>query len=158
MNTPIVINTFRFVRKIYREFLPINCSQYHLDKGMELKNNSVSIGLQCGMTDEELEIMSLAAILHNVSCVQYEENNLRMSLFIARTFLTEERLSEEKIIQVLACIYSLVPDYSPRNKMEIILHEALRITEESIFWTENDNPPNFPKGSKDEDMPTACCW
>lgn len=90
MNSPIVNDTFRFVKWLYAEFLPVGYRDFQLDLAMDLKNNCVTKGLQYGMPDQQLEVLSLAALLHNVGCIEGQYHSRDVSKIIARNFLEEK--------------------------------------------------------------------
>ena len=90
MNSPIVNDTFRFVKWLYAEFLPVGYRDFQLDLAIDLKNDCVTKGLQSKMLDQQLEVLSLAALLHNVGCIEGQYQCRIVSKIIARNFLKEK--------------------------------------------------------------------
>ena len=104
MNSPIVNATFRFVKWLYSEFLPIGYRDFQLDLAMELKNECVAFGLKKGLDDYDLEVLALAALLHNTGCIEGQYHNRDVSQTIARNFLSEKGFYDWQIEKVEASI------------------------------------------------------
>ena len=124
MNTPIVNNAFRFVKWLYEEFLPDGLSDWQLDQSMELKNYTVRLGIQKRCSEKELEILALAALLHNTGCVEGQHDKRQVSKKIAERFLLEQKYSSKAIQQVLFCIDHTVKGKTSSNRLAKIIRQA----------------------------------
>lgn len=121
MNVPIVNDAFKFVRYLYQKYLPVGFRDLQLDQGMELKNLCTSVGLRKGLKDDEIEILALAAILHNTGSIEGEFDRRMVSQTIAGRYLTEKAYPTHRIEEVLACIAATQADYSPQTNLACLI-------------------------------------
>ncbi len=103
MNTPIVNTTFRFVKRLYQQYLPEGFDQFQLDQAMIQKNKWVSKGLQAQLSDEEIEALALTALLARIGMIDNEQS-ASASKFIAERFLTEQNFPSRRILSLLHAI------------------------------------------------------
>lgn len=82
------------------------------------------IGVESGLTDEELEIVLIAAWFHDTGyrsgCTQHEKESAQ----IATDFLRAEEYPEEKIEKVVGCIMATQMPQMPTNLLEEVLCDA----------------------------------
>ncbi len=126
MNNPIVNETYSFVRGLYREYLPDGYWRFQLDLGMEMKNQLVTLGLIRRLSDEELEILSLAAMLHNTGCIEGQYDEKEVSLTIADTFLREMNYHPDRIDIVMECIIATQAGFPPSGQLQKMMREVSR--------------------------------
>lgn len=124
MNVPIVNDAFLFVRTMYIKYLPVGFRDFQLDQGMVLKNICTSIGLRKGLNDDEIEILALAALLHNIGSIEGEFENREVSKAIAERYLLEKQYPVVDIFQVLACISATQAESIPRTRLSRIIQAA----------------------------------
>jgi len=141
MNTPIVNNTFRFVKWLFNEFLPAGYSDFQLDQGMQLKNSCIALGRWEKLADQELENLALSALLHNTGCVEGEYRSKRISKLIAKNYLQEQGLEHERISGILQGIDATSERGIPRNRLGYIL----KLASKEKFW-----------GKFSAELPAAC--
>ncbi|MCH2085269.1 MAG: hypothetical protein MK226_22985 [Saprospiraceae bacterium] len=122
MNSPIVNDTFRFVKWLYTEFLPAGYRDFQLDLAMDLKNDCVTKGLQSKMTNQQIEVLSLAALLHNVGCIEGQYQSRVVSKIIARNFLEEKGYFDWDIQNVEQTIEATSPYASFTDSCGQIIH------------------------------------
>lgn len=82
------------------------------------------IGKGEGLSNEELEIVELAAWFHDTGYSQSIDNHEEASTKIAREFLTSEAFPEEKIQVVEKCILATRMPQSPKQLIEEVLCDA----------------------------------
>ena len=141
MNSPIVNDTFRFVKWLYAEFLPIGYRDFQLDLAVELKNSCTSCGLQRGLSDQELEILSIAALLHNIGCIEGQYHDRTVAKTIAHSFLAEKGLLEWKIEKVEYAIEATAEESTPKGQLAALIRQlkfkqAARIAAYKRFQTQ----------------------
>ena len=124
MNSPIVNDAFRFVKWLYDEFLPPALSEWQLDQCMELKNYCVRLALQRKFPEKDIEIVALAAILHNTGCVEGQHVKRLVSKKIAERFLLEQKYGRKRIKDVLDCIDSTQKRKRATDSMGRLIQEA----------------------------------
>lgn len=124
MNTPIVNDSFRFVKWLFGEFLPKGYQDMELEQAIELKNNCVILGRRKGLKDQDLEILSLAALFHNAGCIERQYDTRVVSKTIARKFLLEQYFTVPKVKLVLSCIDATLEGYQPTSILEKLIREV----------------------------------
>lgn len=83
-----------------------------------------TIGKESGLSDEDLEIVTIAAWFHDLGyksgCIKHEKTSAEM----AREFLVKEGYPEEKIQKVEGCILATQMPQAPKNLLEEVLCDA----------------------------------
>lgn len=82
------------------------------------------IGSKSGLSEEELEITTIAGWFHDTGFTQTCSNHEDASIEIARQFLQQHNYSEEKTEKVIACINSTRYPPAPTNLMEEVISDA----------------------------------
>jgi len=82
------------------------------------------IGPACNLSAEDLELVTLAAWLHDAGYVEGIEGHEERSVNIAASFLHEHRYPEEKIARVAGCIRATRMPQNPSNLLEQVLCDA----------------------------------
>lgn len=118
MNSPIVNNTFLFVKYLYKAYLPAGFDRFVFDQAVKEKNVWVSKGLQAGLSDVELEILALTALLHRVGIIENLKSYCQVSRTIAERYLQEQQYPSKRIPSILHAI-------SVANKGSHLAHQRL---------------------------------
>ncbi|MCB0703828.1 MAG: HD domain-containing protein [Saprospiraceae bacterium] len=93
----------------------------------------IALGLQ--LTDEELEIILIAAWFHDVGYIDGPQNHEERGCAEARKFLSGKKYPEEKIKQVEACILATRFPQKPENLLEkVICDSDLSHLGKLIYW------------------------
>ncbi|MCZ4244087.1 HD domain-containing protein [Pedobacter punctiformis] len=82
------------------------------------------IGKATGLSDNDQFILTVAAFLHDVGYTQKYIGHELSSANIAETFLLENGLEPEKVMQVKACIMATSYPQFPSNTLEMIICDA----------------------------------
>lgn len=82
------------------------------------------IGRECKLSDEELELVTIAAWFHDVGYVKGCDNHESTSIEIAKEFLQKEELAEDKIQVITNCILATRMPQEPKNLLEEVLCDA----------------------------------
>ena len=135
MDTRIVDETLRFVKWLYTRFLPAGYRDFQWDLSLEFKNNSLVAGRRANFNDQELEVLAISALLYNAGCIEGQYYDRAVSKTIARSFLEEQHLPENKIYQVLGCIDATQSSFNARNKMEELIQWVQKATPRMTFST-----------------------
>uniref|UniRef100_UPI0040488F65 Pycsar system effector family protein n=1 Tax=Roseivirga sp. TaxID=1964215 RepID=UPI0040488F65 len=94
---------------------------YHTERVVD---SSQSIGKASGLSEEELEIVAIAAWFHDTGYRSGCNNHEKDSARIAEEFLTRQDYPTEKIAQVVGCIMATQMPQNPKNLMEEVLCDA----------------------------------
>jgi predicted metal-dependent HD superfamily phosphohydrolase len=82
------------------------------------------IGVASRLSDEEIEIVMLAAWFHDTGYVETVEGHEEKSVEIAVSFLRETGFSENKIAQVAGCIRATKMPQAPKTPLEQLVCDA----------------------------------
>lgn len=121
----IIITAEDYVRHIFEEKIPSNVFMYHnWVHTCQVRDEAILLGRQDGIKGDELEMLSLAALFHDVgfsiAYVGHEDHGIR----IARDFLTSVNFPEEKIGLIEGMINATRIDVKPKTKLEALLKDA----------------------------------
>ena len=98
---------------------------YHnIDHTLEVVEASEFIGNHCGISDKDMEIVIIASWFHDTGYYLGCENHEAESAKIARTFLSEENVSQDVINQIIKCILSTKIPQLPKTLLEKIICDA----------------------------------
>ena len=115
-------------RQYVESFLKENLSDgiyYHdLEHTQEVVKASKEIGIASNLSNEELEIVLIAAWFHDTGYFKGMENHEANSRDVAEKFLKQEGVDKNKISAVGGCIMATKIPQDPRNIMEEVLCDA----------------------------------
>ena len=120
MNTPIVNTTFRFVKRLYHQYLPEGFDQFQLDQAMIQKNQWVRKALQAQLSDEEIETLALTALLARIGIIDNKQI-VSASKLIAERFLAEQNFTSKRILSLLHAIDVVHQKATPCQHWERIM-------------------------------------
>jgi predicted metal-dependent HD superfamily phosphohydrolase len=109
---------------------------HDLDHTQSVVESVLEIGEGYELSDEDLELLQLAAWFHDLGYDQGAEQHEERSMQYARTFLEEHQYAEEVIQKIEGCIKATRVPQSPKNLLEEILCDAdLSHLGKSSYWT-----------------------
>jgi predicted metal-dependent HD superfamily phosphohydrolase len=85
---------------------------------------SREIGGACQLTEEDLEVVTLAAWFHDTGYLEGIDGHEERSVRIATAFLRDHGYPEEKIAQIAGCIRATRLPQKPKNLLEQVLCDA----------------------------------
>lgn len=120
----ILEQTTDYVKKIFTNDLPKGCVYHNLHHTEEVVDAAKEIGENSGISDNELEILLIAAWFHDAGITKQYENHEEESVKIANEFLQKNNYPENKIQKVKELIFSTRVPQVPKNILEEILCDA----------------------------------
>lgn len=114
----------KYVTELFTGKLPAWAVYHNLEHTEETANAAREIGKASGLSKAELEIVGLAAWLHDVGYIDGPEGHEERSATIASGVLKESGYPEEKIDLVRACIRATAVPQRPMNLLEKVLCDA----------------------------------
>lgn len=120
----IVDLSSRFVTKLFADELNLQLrfhSAYHTGNVVIA---SQEIGLNAGLSQEELDLVGIAAWFHDTGYTKGYAGHELLSIAIAKNFLIENSLNAERIEAVISCILATTFPQQPKNKMDMVLCDA----------------------------------
>jgi predicted metal-dependent HD superfamily phosphohydrolase len=85
---------------------------------------SREIGGACQLTEDDLEVVTLAAWFHDTGYLEGIEGHEERSVRIATAFLRDHGYPEEKIARIAGCIRATRLPQKPKNLLEQVLCDA----------------------------------
>ncbi len=120
----IVLKASAYAKNILTEELPSEMEYHSLDHTEFVVKAAKEIGLNSGLSYEEMEILCLAAWFHDLGYREDAKNHEEISAQMALSFLADEKYEVEKAAQVSGCILATKMPQSPCNMMEMALCDA----------------------------------
>lgn len=124
VSADIVSATADYVAGLFRDHSDHQLSFHNYLHTSEVVQAAREIGMGEGLSDDDLEIVTVAAWLHDVGYFQSYRGHEEKSAEVARSFLAGQGYGEERIAKVVACIMSTRYPQRPRNLPEQVLCDA----------------------------------
>ena len=115
--------------------LPEYMVYHNLNHTREVVKAAIKIGNYANLTEDEMEILIIAAWFHDTGFKYQYENHEKKSAEVAADFLTENNASEEKIEKVVSTIHSTSIAQKPKTLIENVLNDAdfIHLSKKSYF-------------------------
>jgi len=120
----LIDKTYNFVEKLLTEELPSNFLYHNLTHTLRVFKSTKEIIANNSVSEEDVKILLLATLLHDVGYVKGCEKHEEKGVAIAKEFLSSLHADEAIIEKVSACIMATVFDSEPTNEMERIIRDA----------------------------------
>ncbi len=128
-----------YVMNIFERELPESLCFHDPDHTKGVVRAVQKIARHLSITEEELEILSVAAWFHDVGFVAGYQDHEQLSQKIAEDTLKTWGYDPQKIRQVSACIAATVLPQRPANLLEEIICDAdLYHLAQNDYWQKND--------------------
>ena len=85
---------------------------------------SQEIGAACSLSEEDLEVVTLAAWFHDTGYLEGIEGHEERSVQIASAYLRDKGYPEEKIARIAGCIRATEMPQNPKSLVEQVLCDA----------------------------------
>lgn len=123
-SSPILNKVQKYVIGLLSENVNLKGIYHNLNHTLDVVKISNEIGLSENLTDDEFEILLIAAWFHDIGYVSCSEGHEEKSADYAKHFLEQESYPESKIKLVAHCIRATKIPQNPTNKLEEILCDA----------------------------------
>lgn len=120
----IIIATEQFVTEFLTNKLDDKICYHNLQHTLSVRNSAVQIASLSGTSPEEMEIIELACLLHDVGITEVYQNHEPASARIGAEFLRSKAYPEEKISIVESCIAVTNPGARPQGLLQEIVRDA----------------------------------
>ncbi len=124
-NSPLLDKAEIVASKILLDELPKELSYHNYENARELVQMVNEIGVAEGMTEQQLEIVLIAAWFQYTGFKDNYTEHEQASRQITEAFLKEENVPFEKTELILSCVHSTHPKHVPNNQLEEVLVDAL---------------------------------
>jgi predicted metal-dependent HD superfamily phosphohydrolase len=123
-DNPFIQQTSEYAQTLLKERLPGDLVYHNFDHTAEVVEASRKIGRRSGLSDSELEIVTIAAWLHDVGYSRVYRGHEEEGVTIATEFLRGIGYPEERIDRVAGCIMATKMPQNPRSLIEEVLCDA----------------------------------
>lgn len=124
MADQIVDEVEDYATKLLLQQLSEDHKYHNLSHTLAVRTACRKLGEQMDINEEELEILEIAALFHDVGFIETYNGHEGISRRIARDFLTGKNYPEDKLERVLTCIDVTFPANRPSNTLEEIIRDA----------------------------------
>lgn len=121
----IITEAEDFVRTIFEDKIPSDIYTYHnWVHTTQVRDEVLLLARQAGLGADDLEILNLATLFHDVGFSETYTGHEEVSARIARTFLASQDYPEDKIETIVRLILSTKLETRPATKLEALLKDA----------------------------------
>jgi len=132
----IVRSASEFVSVLLKENLPPEFTYHNLIHAREVFEAVTELGINSGITDEELEILQVAAWFHDAGFIKDYQDHENKSIEIAKEYLGNIRYPDKKIIRLTEIIIMTDMANIPLSLSDKIIRDAdiLYIGKEDFYY------------------------
>lgn len=123
-NHSIVASAEQYVMRLLRDGLTKDHIFHNLQHALAVRSAALDIGQQLDFSEEEMEILELAALFHDVGFLEAYEGHEQVSKRLAKEFLESQGYDVPKTEKVVNCIMATVPGKQPENQLEEVIKDA----------------------------------
>jgi polyphosphate kinase len=125
MITPALLERAQLhVRRHFALHMPGWLVFHDLEHTLSVARAAVAIGRGCGLSEEDLRLVELAALFHDTGYARSYAGHERYSAALARAFLKKHRVGKRVIDRVSALILSTRMQVGPRSLAQRVLRDA----------------------------------
>jgi len=124
MNKEIVNKAHQYVQKIFNEHAPPENVYHNLSHTTEVVSAAKEIAAAEGVSDDDLELLIIAAWFHDSGYVKTCKGHEEVSVGYVKEFLQSINYPEDKIKKIESLITITKVPQSPKNHLEEILCDA----------------------------------
>lgn len=125
-----------FVSDILDHQLPKDCLFHSKAHTMDVLKNVEQIGKYSKLEEEEMNILRVSALFHDIGYVRTHRRHELESALIAKSFLLRENIDENIINQITVAIKATKIPQVPKDKISEILCDAdlMHLTYDNYFY------------------------
>lgn len=112
------------VKQLLKRELSADHTYHNWEHTLSVRENCKKLGRKLKLNADDMEVLELAALFHDVGFIKKYEDHETESIFMAKAFLEEADYSTSKTARVLACIDATRSDREPTVLLEKILKDA----------------------------------
>ena len=116
--------TDKFVLELFEKELPNSCIYHNYDHTKRVFKSTKEILDNTNLPKEDQEVLLLTALLHDTGYSKSTDNHEEHSVTIAKSFLSQQNVSQDIIQKVSEQILATKMEHHPTNFMEEIIRDA----------------------------------
>lgn len=122
--SPIIETTNKYVLDLFTEHLPNTFTYHNYDHTKRVWESTKEITDNSDINANELEILLLASLLHDIGYIRTRKGHEEESVKMATEFLKSQNVDDKKIEAIKHCILATKIGVKPTNKLEAIIKDA----------------------------------
>jgi len=132
---PIIEASKAYVTQYFQDHIDAEYVFHDFQHTTDVATGVVEVGVHMGITDQDLEVLQVAAWFHDTGYKDGPEGHEERSCQIAKAFLQEKNYPESKLKDVLGCIIATKMPQSPQNVLQEIICDAdMSHLGKKIYW------------------------
>lgn len=120
----LLIDVEKYVSGLLRNDLPHTFLYHNLSHTQRVVQSSKEICIGEQVPEKEINLILMAAWLHDIGYVKSLENHEEASVILAKDFLAEKEINETDTNSILQLIRATKMGYEPQNLSECIIRDA----------------------------------
>jgi predicted metal-dependent HD superfamily phosphohydrolase len=124
INDLLVTESESYISALLAEHLPANIIFHDFNHALMIKKYAETIGGQTGLNAEEMNMLRISALFHEVGYVNSYEQSNEESIKIASAFLAEHNIDQQAIDHISEIIRSTKLPQNPKDKIAEVLCDA----------------------------------
>jgi predicted metal-dependent HD superfamily phosphohydrolase len=125
-----------YISQFYEDKIAEEYVYHDIIHTQEVVRVARQLGIACGLSLEDVEILEISAWFHDIGYDQGPSNHEARSAEYAEDFLNDLDYPEDKIVTIVACIKATKMPVKPTNLLQKIICDAdLSHLGEKTYWT-----------------------
>jgi len=124
MKSAVVKDAKKYITQLLEKGLTADHRYHNLKHTLSVVEASLKLGDHYRLEEEDLEILTLAALFHDAGFTKRYHGHEEVSKEIAANFLKEARYPPQKIEKILGCIEVTKLSVEPRTLLQKIIKDA----------------------------------
>lgn len=120
----IVKKASDFIFELFKKKLSKEYVYHNFSHAEDIAKASQKIGKKSGLNNDELEIVTVAALFHDTGYIEGGDNHEARSIDIATEFLRSKNYPEDKIEKVVSCIQATKMPQLPQDILGEVICDA----------------------------------
>lgn len=123
-DSPLLKETKNFVENLLNDKLPEHFVYHNLQHTLDVVDATVEIAQKSHLRKEQMEIVLLAAYLHDIGYINRADGHEEQSIALTKEFLEGQKVDQELISEIVACIEATKMPQNPSNLLQQVLCDA----------------------------------
>lgn len=119
-----MLNLEEYVYELLKTRLPPYLKYHVAEHVFDVSYAATLFGIMSGLTPDEIDLLRIAALLHDIGYIESAENHEIIGTKIAQPILQKFGFSQNEINQINSLILATKFPYLPKNELEAIICDA----------------------------------
>ncbi len=120
----IIFEAEKFVENLLQDHLDNSFYYHDFKHALAVKSYAETIGKECKMNDEELDLLRVSALFHDTGFINSVENHVEQSIEIATRFLQTHQIEKSAVDKIADLIKATKMPQNPKDNLAKVLCDA----------------------------------